>query len=1561
MARNKFLTTIAGLLTNFSNRRKSQINPPTSEGYVHRQKSDGENDLTRYLTKYLKNFRNFYQSLLPSAPSENRQNPSRRLRRLMQHKLGKSFINLLQTISQLGRYLSVPAFYRLWRNFFVAYRQRTQAGFVLPVTVLMVVVILLVVTSLMFRSYQRSQQVIGAFQTQQLQNASTPAVERAKAKLERMFSDGEGGILLGPGLPSETDIEAQFWEATHLQTGEKIYQFPREKWIRLDTNGDGSPDREAGWTFETDANGDGDTTDPEDLITAYTIVFRATKAVNATTLKTVDPKLVGTKAGNTTFESFNDEKEKANNLVVSNGPILPKVEETTAAACQVTVNPDDPNSPEVNGWFSVSSAVMMKNFQVYAVSVPQGIATGQANAALSTILYQQDRTFSAGNKWGAWFRNDIEINPGVNFNWNGAIHTEGSIFTRPGKNTTFRSYLISGKNSCFYKPETNSLITARGHFVNSLLWAANSAFTGTVLVDRYSNPTSSVTLTDALDSVDNSEISGNAADLALNALKILTQNASQPRGNKPFDGIKDSKWDNQDLKERVNILQASSPPPYVDDTYRADNIYGPKPGYGRPQKDAKGEYTVIPQQKIGENLTDPELIRDVPPVLAPESYGLDGYWERRARGDGMRVIVGQRLELGNAYGWNLDLDGSLPRETPDPLNPPDSTIITNLSRQRRAQRDNLAAVQATLVYHNDSTSKGYEPVAVVATTVHPGTKTTLEKSATFEQSSLISNVYTDFFYGIGTNGWEFDPKSAKWNFADPTGNAAMKNALSNLANFAGDPDGAFPPKQENGGDIVHPHPNLTMWGNFSNLRRALAKSPASLADKTTIQTAAATLGLLAYNVDYLEKFDYGKNSTALTALNTKITDESTLSGATTADELIAQLAKLNSPDDLNLARLVHLKEQVARDREFGFKTNETTAACKAGGQLQAYGKIAEKLCSNLPKFPALYYIFPTADHGHNSGPQAQPSSEPYISNAYIQKVNPGSDRYKAINATAIADLALQPRKINFTGWALPTATSPVSGTNPVNTEWDLVLAGGNLKRVALKDSAFFDGREEMNVRALNLDLDLLRMNKVAGGSDTWLPKSGMIYAFREDAVREDAIARPRRTTYSSYETSYLTNPGVMDANNLTDPPVYNIANPAAPSPTPDDAASVGISPKPVDFYADPDRRPYGFRIKQGKDLRRNNENTVLAGLTLVSDNPVYIQGNFNGHGSTNQLTELTRDRDAIDPNDNAFYDLKLAEKGFGNPKNDPWRPAEVLADAVTLLSGTFCDGSVEDAYRLSNKSNPSATDTDLVSRYGCVDGAQYTSYLSQNRPKTDDTVPKTWARENSVENDADTSDGTSPILFSRNGVAMVYNSTSTPPNTSAYNSTYNQFSDLLYLYTANTHGRKTPMVKSNAWVNVVMVSGNVPSRNDQGNGGLHNFPRLLERWQNITLKIRGSFIQLNFSNYATSPFERDAWEPRSIGNNVVTTTMQGAFCNGGNPCKPVPGTSDTSNNVNIMFYFAPNRDWGYDVGLQYMPSGPVSKRLVIRDAPRSEFYREPKASDPYICQLRKAINFPCNP
>ena len=121
----------------------------------------------------------------------------------------------------------------------------------------------------------------------------------------------------------------------------------------------------------------------------------------------------------------------------------------------------------------------------------------------------------------------------------------------------------------------------------------------------------------------------------------------------------------------------------------------------------------------------------------------------------------------------------------------------------------------------------------------------------------------------------------------------------------------------------------------------------SIADATTIQTAAATLGLLAYNIKYLQDYDYGKNQNfglgggitnlgnALWKLqdgdpnNGEVIDLSVVAAPTATNYDLpphAYLAALetnatnltsdgiaNINDVINLARLVMTKEQVKRD------------------------------------------------------------------------------------------------------------------------------------------------------------------------------------------------------------------------------------------------------------------------------------------------------------------------------------------------------------------------------------------------------------------------------------------------------------------------------------------------------------------------------------------------------------------------------------------------------------------------------------------------------------------------
>ncbi len=86
-----------------------------------------------------------------------------------------------------------------------------------------------------------------------------------------------------------------------------------------------------------------------------------------------------------------------------------------------------------------------------------------------------------------------------------------------------------------------------------------------------------------------------------------------------------------------------------------------------------------------------------------------------------------------------------------------------------------------------------------------------------------------------------------------------------------------------------------------------------------------------------------------------------------------------------------------------------------------------------------------------------------------------------------------------------TPTENAAGNTPYPNRLNQIIDfDGNARNVAFLNNTLFNGREEMAVGEMDIDLDLLRRSPIGG--DTWLPMGGIVYAFREDAVREDAIA-----------------------------------------------------------------------------------------------------------------------------------------------------------------------------------------------------------------------------------------------------------------------------------------------------------------------------------------------------------------------------------------------------------------------------------------------------------------------
>ncbi|WP_159783140.1 hormogonium polysaccharide biosynthesis protein HpsA [Sodalinema gerasimenkoae] len=1630
-------------------------------------------------------------------------------------------------------------------------RRRSQgrmAGFVLPTAVMLLLVLSLIVGAILLRTISRTEQVMLSRRDRVIYNAATPAIDRAKAKLEFMF-DREQEPRLPQGIPSQDFLKRIMLNQVVDQNDpvtQDPYTLPGE--TRIDINGDGQLDN--AWTYQEDSNGDGE----NDLSVSYSIIWNF-------------------------VETNLNAQGRAQQLFVRQGPVSAEPKPGCGTEIQIE-----------NGWLRDpdSSAILNKNFQINAFVR----STGE-DRAVTTLEVQQERLASRLNKWGAWFRNDLEVFPGPDFKWNGAMYSGGNFMVGHRRRTDrFQAYLISGPGSCLYKagPDTSEISVVAPRDDDD-----DEQFTGQIMVgfmpedissgggifhiypeDETENPNvdNGTTLTPQNDSV----ATGTPSQAALDPIILFTQDRSQHR--QPNQVRRDGNWSNTTFVEGERIINKQATRPLIDDFYRADNRYGPRPIYGGDENLDLIELGVevgepIPAQQdelisltatTGEEEDDDEDSND-----GFIKIGLDGYWERRAWREGMRVIVGQRLELGNdpfASPTQVQNNSDIPQLV-------DVQNLTNNreheSLQRRSFRDNLAAAQTTAVYHwsEGADDADERPVAGILTTVHPGTAETLKRGAIFEKPQInaqgqfgVKAAYSalfgpnfgddddelliDFFTGRGTNGWELDV--SELDIINPS----VVDALENLANFAGDPDGAFPAVQRPG--EIHPNPALTEWGNFSNLRRTLDDDLESLADYTNKHTAAMTLGALAYNVSYLDALDYGSVATELTELADRLemlrdadlgngeviflaskpssTQEwndlrnrfsPTLPteyddmGLSIFDRLPDEPSLLMVDDSGNvivrtdptpetyiealeytgagfepyqeLARLIYLKEQVKRDREFGFLPSPTgregyqtnnyvveipelatnggepgedgedgedegdlnvsvgdfvgagTSICpadedclevtsvngtatvkflpgfalgsgdeypvNANGELAlplSFGcdiqdhdffglsdtpegiTLANNLCGATPKFPSLYYIFPTDDHGYRNNTslgEEQPQAENdisgtwvadeeergimdlgrdlnnngslddeiwYTSDPYINTVT--THTYRSFSEADLVSIAIKP-VAGIENFVLPydedfreQCSEEFNGRpNPNCQEFNLIYDGEQEQyhRVAFKDTAFYVGRDKLNARSLNMDLELLA-NKVDSqangttptGGDTWLAKGddtqrpplegGIVYAFREDAVREDGIERPPGGTCQS-----INNIG----NGCNTEVIRNID----PQVNPDN----GISAKAVNFNPDPDRQIHGFRMINGEDISRQPLDQQPFGLSFISDNPAWVQGNFNCHkspgGNCDQVIEEFQFTLSTQNNwgPNEFYNRRRRtndlDRRFADLEQDSWRYTEFLVDAFGILSDNFCDGSVEDSFLVvpatgttlgvNTELTQSLRDLERSSQgrsdqvYGCNYNAarQLTSYSSTLRPNGSVPSNAIWLRENPA-------DPGSPIRISPNGNPRSFLDNSGDFSNGEYDGGY--FEGLL-----EPHRRLLIEAPRQQRVNAMMISGIPPSRAQQSYGGLHNFPRFNEEWDSKDLLISGAFLQLNFSNYATGPYDHDAWEPRGPNSQPQAPEF-------------------------IGYYGAPNRLWGYDVALQLARVAPISARLVEVERVRSEFYREPSADDPYIRNLRCA-------
>jgi len=859
-------------------------------------------------------------------------------------KLAKAVQSLLKQIWRLHRSISKALITWLLRTALIINRKArlSTAGFVLPTTVLLILVVSLTAGALAYRAFNTSSRTIAETQNRAIYNAASPAADRARAKIEFLFDSSKDTRYPG-GVPSEAYLVGMMLNdgssikgtpVSQLQlNGTDPYTLPDE--TRIDINGDGKLDN--AWRFRTTTGNTGNP-NAQDATVVYSIILSTPPDQSGSNGIPGWQQLIGLSdlekaTGKKNGTGAVIEGSSSSNRTMSYARSGPLSNSSGANTCA-----NQGSSTVQGGWYPDTSNTsnLLKNFQIDALVIPDSATNAGGANNFTTIELNQDRILNLGNKWGAWFRNDMEIFPGPQFNWNGAMHTEGSLLIG---GSSFNAYLISSPSSCLYNPAASSEISV----TTTTDTVTNQPFTGIISAGRVNddsyggsslvylwstNPTLAANKPTLGTGNDWLQSSSSPTSITLDPIALQVRNGYQSRASDTTNKTYNSNLNGTNHTFDNRFYAKAETAPYVDDTFRADNRYGPKLKYDSQKTIPAGSPagSLIPA-------SDPNystLVSSSPsPGADASAVGLDGYWERRARIQGLRVLVGQRLELGNANGWTPPQDrpsvsaqlGTAPSPTVgdnniqlrkadysvttdasqadpyasdnegDPLYPAyvapyPATTVKHEDLQRRALRDNISAVQSTAVYHA-AVNTDY-PIACLASTSHHGSPFTLRQSINFvptffvDSSSGSSSIQdtsgaptgaqdtlllTDFFNGRGTNGWEFEPplgtqSAFETAIADPS--SPLSLALNNLAQFAGDyvsdnQSGAFPPTQES---LIHPYPTLTMWGNYSNLRRTLKQlqtgtsySDLSPADKTYLQTAACTLGMLAYNIDRVQRFD----------------------------------------------------------------------------------------------------------------------------------------------------------------------------------------------------------------------------------------------------------------------------------------------------------------------------------------------------------------------------------------------------------------------------------------------------------------------------------------------------------------------------------------------------------------------------------------------------------------------------------------------------------------------------------------------------------------------------------
>ncbi|MEO1374148.1 MAG: hormogonium polysaccharide biosynthesis protein HpsA [Cyanobacteria bacterium J06635_10] len=335
----------------------------------------------------------------------------------------------------------------LWllRSFIVTKKRPgwVNSGFVLPTVAMVSLVVVLLTIAILFRSFERSKNASNVRVNQAVLNAATPAIDRAKAKIDKLFRD--------PRLPRSTPNDFSLRQVIADNIGE--FTFGDESQLTLFYDIDKSGSRKTNpaltddenlntaWKYPVDTDNNG----KFDSYTLYSIKFR-------------NPPQSG---GNPT---------RARNPLEAR---TPPMNETKGSTVCDRGNNTSASLVGSQGWYQRGSTLRRSIF-VYTTTVPitdignkddDKYEEFKGNKGFAALEYQQDRERRPLTNNAVLYNDDLEISPGGGINLNGRILTNSNLLIAK-RVLPIRLFLVSSPDSCYFS-ESNSKIVVGGNVANA--------------------------------------------------------------------------------------------------------------------------------------------------------------------------------------------------------------------------------------------------------------------------------------------------------------------------------------------------------------------------------------------------------------------------------------------------------------------------------------------------------------------------------------------------------------------------------------------------------------------------------------------------------------------------------------------------------------------------------------------------------------------------------------------------------------------------------------------------------------------------------------------------------------------------------------------------------------------------------------------------------------------------------------------------------------------------------------------------------------------------------------